>query len=190
MPYGTQNIAEAKRLVAAAGATGKSVSIIADTDDSTDSPIAQVIQQEIAKTGLNVKILTLDSGLDTKDEFSGDPLNFDMSIQYFAGFTNPSTVLADWDSTLSPWEKAYSPSTPAEDAAIVKASHLPPGHAENAAILKACKMIAQAANMIPLVTRANAYVAYRTDLVHPVLQAVEGDAIPFRYIWEYAVPHR
>lgn len=187
MPDATQNIAEAQRLVSAGGATGKTLDFIAATTDSTYLPIAQVVAKDLEAIGFKVNIQTLDSGGWTKAQFSGPPLDFDLSVSWYAGSADPTIILGNWNSVISPWQKDYSQSTPQMEAVIDRARATPPGPARDRAIRQACESISRAANVIPLVTRAGSYVAYRNDKIRAAVQPLEGNAVTLRYISQYSV---
>ncbi len=173
-PLATPDLDKARQLVAAAGARGKTVSIAVGTE--FDSQVAQVLQQNLQATGLNVKVETLEAGLMTKRVYS-EKVDFDLAVGWFAGYNDPSLVTAWWNPALAGFNKAFMKPDPQLNALIDKGFTTPDGPARTAALQQACDRAAEGANMIPLVTRPNV-VAYRPDQVKVVLAPVDTLAQP------------
>lgn len=185
MPYATPNPDEAKRLVEEAGATGETVTIIASSFITTFAPIAQVIQQDLQKAGLQVKILQLEPAEWVKRVFNGTDGDFDAAISLYGGYGDPAIDLAFYNATKNGFTQAYQLDDPQMNDLIVQSEETT-GAARDAALRAACERAAENANVIPVVTRP-VVVAYRSDLIAPEIADAEGYGIPLRYIAKYRV---
>src|SRR5205823_542664 len=139
----------------AAGATDKSVQIMAPTFGAEYSPIAQVLQQQLNAIGLKASVLPVSVGDYLKKiGFSPQgPADFDLYVSSFFGYTDPSMILTWWDPKLAFFTKAFFLPDNALSTDILRASILPNGPNRTAAIVSACKQVASDGVMIPLVTR-------------------------------------
>jgi len=162
MPFGEQDLARAKQLVEEAGATGKTVGLIASPTYKTLAPIAQVIVPELEQIGLKVKIDQAEQGEWLARVYTGRS-DFDLDVSFFGSLVDPPMGLAWWSSaqTWHPW----IPVDRTLDALIDKTHVLSPGPARDAAIEAACKRIHENASLIPLVTKPTV-AAYRSDKVN------------------------
>lgn len=181
LPNYETNIAKAKELVEAAGAKGKTVEIIASPVEGSNIPrIGQVVQQQLAQTGLNVKILPLGGAEWTNRVYAGKA-EFDADISFYAGYADPGMVLAWWNPDFAVFNKAWLPADPQMTALITKELQTPNGPERTAALHQACERAAAGANMIPLVTKPE-IVAYRDDRLIATFPPIEGYDNPLRRI--------
>jgi peptide/nickel transport system substrate-binding protein len=175
---------QARQLVAAAGATGKTVEIIAPAAVAMAAPIAQIIQQNLEAAGLKARIATLEIGDVMKRVYSGEAADFDLVISWFAGFGDPAMVFNYWNPTLGGFGKLWVKPDADLVRLVNKSSSTAPG-AERTGLLRAtCERIARHANIIPLVTK-DAIVAYRPDKISANILPVDGYAVPLRNIAEF-----
>ncbi len=181
VPYSTPDAAKARALVQAAGATGKTVSIIASTANATLGPIAQVLQQDLQAAGLNVKILQLDNGEWIRRVYNGKTADFDLELSFFGDYADPSMGLSWWNPTTAGFSKPWFENDAQLNALIDRSETTPTGPDRNRVIKQACDRIAEGANIIPLVTKPN-IVAYRTDRLNADIPAVEAYQIPLRKV--------
>jgi peptide/nickel transport system substrate-binding protein len=184
-PYSTPDLAKAKQLVAAAGATGKSVSILASTNNPSNKQIAQVLQENLQSIGLKVSVETIEIGQLVKRVTSADA-KFDLDINNFAGYNDPSLVTTWWNPKLAQFNKGFMKSDATLNKLIDQGFTTPAGPARAAVLQQACDRAAEGANMIPLVTKPNV-IAYRSDKVSPSLAAVDGLAQPLINVADYGV---
>jgi peptide/nickel transport system substrate-binding protein len=168
-------------LVAAAGATGKTIDVIAPSNTKMSAPVAQVIERDIQNAGLKARILTLDAGEALKRDHAG---TFDLFIGWFAGYADPAMSLAWWNPAYAGFNKEWAKSDGELNALIDKSLSAAPGSDRATTIRAACARIAQDGVMIPLVSK-DAIVAYRSDKVSAVIPPVEGYAVPLRHLAEF-----
>ncbi len=186
MPNSTQNVQRARSLVAAAGATGKSVTISAPSYDSTLLPIAQVLQQQLNAIGLKVSVVPISLGDLVSKIYNAKSVNFDLVVNWFTGLGDPAMVLRNWIGSVAGYDKLWlAPNQPLLRS-ILKTSLTEPGSARDKLMFKTCQLIAADASIIPLSTRGEV-IAYRSDRVNPILQKTEGYSQPLqRNIWQFA----
>ncbi len=186
VPNGRPDPKRARDLVAAAGATGKTVEINTISLVPMSSPIAQVIQQNLQDAGLKVKIVALDIGAVMKRAYSGTAGDFDLVVSWSAGYADPAMDLAWYIPELVTFNKGFVRPDPQLNALVDKGMETSPGAERTATFRQTCARIAQNANIIPLVTK-DAIIAYRTDQLTPNLLTVEGYALPLRRLAEFEV---
>jgi len=186
VPFATPDLQRARALVAAAGATGKTIQIITSPVTAMSSPIAQVIQRNLQDAGLKVRLVSLDLGTLLSRVYNGKTADFDLSVSWFAGYGDPAMSPARYNPDITNFNKAYTVSDPDLNVLIDQALATAPG-AERTKILRSeCDRIASDANIIPLVTKDN-IIAYRPDRVTPAIDSLEGYALPLRNIAEFGV---
>ncbi len=176
MPLSTPDLAKAKQLVAAAGAEGKSVSILASSSNGANKQIAQVLQASLQDIGLKAGIEIVDIGQLTKRVTTAHP-RFDLDINNFAGYNDPSLVTTWWNPRLAQFNKGFMKSDAELNTLIEQGFATPAGPARTAVLQQVCNRAAEGANMIPLVTKSNV-IAYRSDMVAPTLAPIDGLAQP------------
>ncbi len=186
VPFAAPDLGRARELVTAAGAAGTTVEILAPSAVPMAAPIAQVLQQSLQEAGLKVRITPAEAGVLIKRAWSGTSADFDIVVSWFAGYADPAMVLYFWNPASGTFAKYWTKSDPQLNTAIDKSLSLPAGAERTQSLAQACDRIAQNANIIPLVSK-DAIIAYRTDQVAAVPQAVEGYAVPLRNIAEFGL---
>jgi peptide/nickel transport system substrate-binding protein len=184
VPYATPDIEQAKQLVEAAGANGKTIEIIASPSFKTFPQIAQVLQQNLQEAGLKVKILQLDAGEWQKRVFADPKAPFDLALSYFGGYGDPAMVLNNWNPEAAGYNGAWLKADAKLNALIEKANSTPAGEERTQVLKDTCDAIAEQGGMIPLVTKPS-IVAYRSDQIAARIQPLEGFSVPLRHIAEF-----
>jgi peptide/nickel transport system substrate-binding protein len=175
-PLSTPDLTKARQLVTAAGAQGKSVSILASTNNQSNKQIAQVLQENLQAIGLKVNVETIEIGQLVKRVTSAK-VDFDLDINNFAGYNDPSLVTTWWNPRLAQFNKGFMKSDARLNKLIDQGFATPPGPARAAVLQQACDRAAEGANMIPLVTKPNV-IAYRSDKVNASFAQIDGLAQP------------
>ncbi len=186
LPYAKPDPARARALVQAAGATGKTVEILAYEVMPMSSPIAQVIQQGLQEIGLKARIVSLDIGAIRQRAYNGKTANFDLVVAAFAGYADPAMVLTWWNPDLAGFSKPWAKPDPRLNALIGRSLGTPLGPARDRALRDTCGRIAANGNIIPLVSK-DAIVAYRSDRIDVRIPQLEGYYLPLRKIAEFGV---
>lgn len=180
LPNYETDIEKAKELVEEAGASGKTVELIASSAVANIPKIGQVVQQQLAQTGLNVKILPLGEAEWTNRVYAGKA-EFDAEISFYAGYADPGMVLAWWNPDFAVFNKAWLAPDPQMRTLISQELETPNGPQRTAVLRQACERAAEGANMIPLVTKPQ-IVAYREDQLVASFAPIEGYDAPLRRI--------
>jgi peptide/nickel transport system substrate-binding protein len=186
VPFAKPDLARARQLVDAAGARGKRVTIMLSNNDKTYAAIAQVVERNLATTGLDVKIEQRDVGAVAKAVTAQTGTSdFDLAISWVAGYADPAMVLNLWNPKRSfgaAWLRPDSQLDRLVDASFRE----PPGPELDQLLARVCSRIAQDAYQVPLVTRAST-IAYRSDRIVAPVRSLEPFAIPLRNLAEFAV---
>ncbi len=183
LPYATPDLARAKQLVKAAGATGKTVTILTTSVVPMSAAIAQVIQKDLEPIGLKVRIQTVDIGELFKRAYSGKA-DFDVIVSWFAGYADPGMTPMRWNPDLTLWDKGFVRSEPQLNKLLATSTATPAGPERTTALQAVCERIARGANIIPLVTK-DLVVAYRSDRVSPRIFQLDGYAVPLRQLAQF-----
>jgi peptide/nickel transport system substrate-binding protein len=184
-----RDIAQAKSLLAAAGATGLSFEIISfpASIEANAVGIAQVLQQNLAEAGLNARLQPLEYGAWLKAIGSGtpDPAKFDTSVTFLTAGSDNWLGLSNWSPTASAFTAKYQLGDATFDALLDQTVSMRPGPDRARIFQQMCGKIAETANIIPIASRVN-FVAYRTDHLDANVQTFEpiGDFV--RQIAGYA----
>jgi peptide/nickel transport system substrate-binding protein len=186
MPHGEPDVERARQLVEAAGATGKTVEILTSPATPMSSPIAQVLQQNLQRAGLKVRIVNVEIGELLKRVFTGDAADFDLDVNWFVGYVDPAMVLPRYKADIKGFNKTWAKDDPQLNTVIDRSLATAPGPARTAALRDACRRIAQNANIIPLVSK-EVVVAYRPDRITASIRALEGYSRPLSNIAEFEV---
>jgi len=170
-----------------AGATGKTLRLLIYNSEPANAQIAQLIEQQLAKVGVKVKIQNLDDATWNDKVFGAKP-DFDLAISWFAGYVDPTMVTRWWNPEVSLFDKAFLNDDPTVDQLITKAATQPDGTERNTTMQQLCDQVDQDSGMLPLVTRP-AVIGYRTDKVSPTLYANEGYGNILRSIVDFRIPN-
>ncbi len=181
MPFATPDLKRARQLVTEAGALGTTIEISTQSAVPMGSPIAQVMQKNLEQAGFTVKILALDTGELMKRAFSGKTADFDLIVNWVAGYADPAMILTWWNPELTVFNRPWANSDPTMNALIDRGVQTPPGDARTQTLRDACTRAAQNANIVPLVSK-DAIIAYRGDQVTADIPPVEGYAVPLRQL--------
>jgi peptide/nickel transport system substrate-binding protein len=156
------------------------------TSEPAVGQIAQVIQQQLAKAGVTVKIQKYDDTTYGAKVFGAKP-DFDLAIGWFAGYVDASMVSRWWNPVLAGFSGTFLNDDKTLDALIDEAAGEPDGTARTKTLADLCARVDTAAQMLPLVTRPSV-IGYRTDQVSPTLRAAEGYGNFLRDITSYTLP--
>jgi peptide/nickel transport system substrate-binding protein len=108
VPSGPGAVAQAKQLVAQAGATGKTIQLLLFAGDSVGATIGQIVQQELGAIGLHVKLLPLDQSAALQRSQNGD---YTAAVSYLTSdIVDPSELAAFFVGTKGFFTFANPPS--------------------------------------------------------------------------------
>jgi peptide/nickel transport system substrate-binding protein len=183
MPFAKPNLQEARNLVAAAGAKGKSVDIVSGTFDNVNAPLTQLLQQEVNSIGLKANIIQADIGETVKRLFSGGA-DFDLYTGWIIGNADPSSILSLWNPAQIGFTKAWGPPDETLNRLILRSQIVSNGPKRTTNMVAACERIAQDAQIIPIATRAS-IIAYNSSRVAPKFPSAEPYGFALRFIDQY-----
>ena len=173
----------ARELLSTGGAEGAKVEILAGTDYPADVRTAQVLESQLDAVGFEAKIQQVTAAEAGERAFSDGADDFNLLIGSFAGWGDAAMVLPLWDPKGAPWSTGWFQPNKELNTTINQTQAQPVGNRDTA-IQKACDLIGQDLNIIPLVTAPLA-LAYRTDKVGVTVPTLEGNFNPHRYLPTY-----
>lgn len=177
-----ERLTKAKELLAEAGTPTPDITILATSADPIYGRIAQVAQQSVAEAGFKVDIIQPPMAEYLDKVFTqGD---FDVSLSWLAGYTDPSMVIAWWNPNFAIWNKSFQEDVPALDEALSEVKSLPAGAPRDEKLTQICDMIDDGANLLALVSRTD-YIAYRKDKVAMELAPTSGSSSTYQYVYNY-----
>lgn len=179
LPSAKASLDEAKALLKEAGVSDLSFTLSVFSTEPAPA-IAQVIQQQLAEIGVEVKIEQLDEGSWAGKVYGASPATFDAAMSWFAGYASAGMAAQWWNPEKAVFNLGFMKPNPTLNQAIASAIATPNGPA----LQDLCTAVDEDAQMIPLVTRP-ALVGYRTDAVSPTLYASEGYGNLLRGIADY-----
>ncbi|GAA4199992.1 ABC transporter substrate-binding protein [Streptosporangium oxazolinicum] len=181
LPSATAGLERARTLLKEAGAEGLTFTMSTFTTDPVLAQIAQVMQQDLRRIGVTMKIELLDEGTWANRVYVESPPRFEASMTWFAGYTDGAMVARWWNPDTAMFNKAFMRTDPALNTLIDKASAERPGAGRAGTFQELCDRADLNSEMIPLVTRPQ-FVAYRSDTLSPSVVANEGYGNPYRLV--------
>lgn len=173
---------KAKKLMAATGKPSVDVEVIASTADPIYARIAQVIQQNVKQVGINVKIQQLPVAEYLNKTFTKG--EFDASLSWLAGYSDPSMVVAWWNPKYAVWNTVFHEYVPPLADALDKMKSAPEGAERDAQLAEICRMIDDGANILALVTKVD-FIVHRSDTMDIRLDPVSGSSNTYQYVAEF-----
>jgi peptide/nickel transport system substrate-binding protein len=173
---------KAKKLMAAAGKPSVDVEVIASTADPIYARIAQVIQQNVRQIGINIKIQQMPAAEYLNKTFNKG--EFDASLSWLAGYSDPSMVVAWWNPKYAVWNTVFQEYVPALADLLDKTKSAPEGAERDAQLAEVCRMIDDGANILALVTKVD-FIVHRGDTMDIRLDPVSGSSNTFQYVAEF-----
>jgi peptide/nickel transport system substrate-binding protein len=174
---------KAKKLIAATGKPSVDVEVIASTADPIYARIAQVIQQNVKPVGINVKIQQLPVAEYLNKTFTKG--EFDASLSWLAGYSDPSMVVAWWNPKYAVWNTVFHEYVPPLADALDKMKSAPEGTERDTQLAEICRMIDDGANILALVTKVD-FIVHRSDTMDIRLDPVSGSSNTYQYVAEFA----
>ncbi len=177
-----QRVERARNLLQEAGNPAPKVSIIATSSSELYSRIAQVMQQSMAEAGFIVEIEQIPVADWLQRVFTDS--DFDLSVSWLAGYTDPSMVISWWNPNFAIWNQSFFVDDLALNEALEQVKRMPNGPEREAKLDEACQMIDSGANLLALVNKID-YVAHRDDLIDIRVAPKTGSSNMFQYVDEF-----
>jgi len=177
-----ERIEKAKALLKEAGNEHPKVGLIAASSNPVNGRIAQVVQQSLGEAGFEVEIESIPVAEYLQRVFTdGD---FDFSISWLAGYTDPTMVIAWWNPDFAVWNQAFQLTVPELSTALDEVKSMQDGPDRDAKLDEICGLIDDGANLLSLVSKTD-YVVYRDDQIDVKVPAKSGSSDTFQYIEEF-----
>lgn len=175
LPFFNRDVEKAKALLEEGGVSGLTFELLI-TPEPVWQMMGQIIKESLAEIGLTANLATVDEGVATKRLWIDNPGDFDASITWYAGYSDPAMLPLWWDPGVAGFTAGYTPSDPTLNELIASTRRLALNDPSRPEALQAlCAAIDQTANVIPLLTRRDT-VAYRTDRINAELAHKDGYA--------------
>lgn len=188
LPSATAGLDHARQLLKDAGAEHLKFSITAYATEPAPA-IAQVIQQNLARIGIEVTIEQLDEGSWAGKVYGAVPAGFDAALSWFAGYAGAGMVAKWWNPEAAGFNIGFMKPNPELNRVLDSATSQPDGPGRAPALRELCTAVDTDAQMIPLVTRP-VIVGYRADSLSPTVYATEGYGNAFRGVADYRLSSR
>jgi len=133
--------------------------------------------------GINVKIQQLPVAEYLNKTFTKG--EFDASLSWLAGYSDPSMVIAWWNPKYAVWNTVFHEYVPALADALDKMKSAPEGAERDAQLAGICRMIDDGANILALVTKVD-FIVHRSDTMDIRLDPVSGSSNTYQYVAEFA----
>jgi peptide/nickel transport system substrate-binding protein len=172
----------AKALLKEAGNEHPKVGLIAASSNPVLGRIAQVAQQSLGEAGFDVQIESVPVAEYLQRVFTdGD---FDFSVSWLAGYTDPTMVIAWWNPEFAVWNQVFQETVPELSAALDEVKTMQDGAERDDKLTEICAMIDESANLLALVSKTD-YVVYRDDKIEVKVPAKSGSSDTFQHIEEF-----
>lgn len=176
-----ERLEKAKALVQEVGGTPKA-SIMAVSSNPIYARIAQVMQQNMNEAGFDASIEQVPVADWLQRVFTdGD---FDLSISWLAGYTDPTMVISWWNPQFAVWNLAFFEEVPELNEALEAVKAMPVGEERDRTLDAICRTIDEGANLLALINKID-YVAYRKDAVQVKIDPVSGSSNMFQHIADF-----
>jgi peptide/nickel transport system substrate-binding protein len=174
---------KARALLAEAGNESPEVKLMASSANPTLGRIAQVMQQSINEAGFDAEIEQVPTAEYLQRVFTdGD---FDASLSWLAGYTDPTMVIAWWNPQFAVWNGVFHEYDEPLAVALEDVKTLAAGPERDAKLTEICAMIDDGANMLALTSKVD-YLVSRTDKVTVEVDETSGSSNTYRHIAEFA----
>ena len=172
----------ARALLAEAGNESPEVKLMASSANPTLGRIAQVMQQSVAEAGFDAEIEQVPTAEYLQRVFTdGD---FDASLSWLAGYTDPTMVIAWWNPKFAVWNGAFHEYDEPLAVALEDVKTLPAGPERQAKLTEICAMIDDGANILALASKVD-YLVARTDKVDVQVDETSGSSNTYRHIADF-----
>lgn len=179
-PERTRDVAAARALVEAAG--GLSFEMLVQSSQAIQR-MAQVMQQQFAEAGIDVRLTVVDEGVFVDKVFVN--ATFQAAPLFWSAYADPGMVPALWAPSVSGFTGGYVAPVARLDELVRSQRAAPDGAERRAMLAEICALVDQSAQMIPLVTKP-VTVAWRRDRIVADVNADEGYNDTLRRIERFA----
>lgn len=186
LPSEQASIDDAKRVIEESGAGDTTLSLLVYTSEPVMGQIAQLVQQQLAEIGVTVRIEQVDTATYNERVFSAQPGDFDLSISWFAGYSDPSMVTKWWNPEQAFFNVGFTGVHEDLNALIAEGASETDPDARAEVLTELCASADEYAEMVPLVHRPS-IIGFDTTAVSPTIQSNEGYGNILRNIADYRI---
>lgn len=179
-----ERIALARELLQEAGAKDLKVGIVASSVLVTFPLIAQVMKASLADVGIEAEVQQIPVADWYQRVFSAKT-DFDLALSWLAGYSDPTQILSNWNPEWVGWSAGFMKPNAEYNNTVNAIRQLSDGPERDRAIEKACQIIYDQANMLPLISKPD-YIGYRKDKINARFSAIEGNFNTLKYITEFS----
>lgn len=174
---------KARSLLEEAGVPSPEVALTMSSANPVLGRIGQVVQQNLSEAGFEVELNQVPTAEYLQKVFTdGD---FDFSVSWLAGYTDPGMVIKWWDPEFAIWNLAFQENVPELSQALKDVASMSDDAQRDDKLTEICAMIDDGANLLALVGKSD-YVVYRADQVAVKVAERSGSANTYQYIAEFA----
>ena len=186
LPSEQAAIEDARATIEETGAGDVELDLIVDTSNPVMAQIAQLVQQQLAEIGVTVRIEQVDTAIYIERVFSAQPGDFDLSISWFAGYSDPSMVTKWWNPEQAFFNVGFTGVHEDLNALIAEGASETDPDARAEVLTELCASADEYAEMVPLVHRPS-IIGFDTAAVSPTIQSNEGYGNILRNIADYRI---
>jgi peptide/nickel transport system substrate-binding protein len=179
-----ERIALARELLQEAGAKDLKVGIVASSVLVTFPLIAQVMKASLADVGIEAEVQQIPVADWYQRVFSAKT-DFDLALSWLAGYSDPTQILSNWNPEWVGWSTGFMKPNAEYNNTVNEVRQLSDGPERDRAIEKACQIIYDQANILPLISKPD-YIGYRKDKINARFSAIEGNFNTLKYITEFS----
>lgn len=179
-----ERIALARELLQEAGAKDLKVGIVASSVLVTFPLIAQVMKASLADVGIEAEVQQIPVADWYQRVFSAKT-DFDLALSWLAGYSDPTQILSNWNPEWVGWSAGFMKPNAEYNNTVNEVRQLSDGPERDRAIEKACQIIYDQANILPLISKPD-YIGYRKDKINARFSAIEGNFNTLKYITEFS----
>lgn len=184
LPSEQASIEDAKAIIEEKGAGDVTLDLIVYTAEPVMAQIAQLVQQQLAEIGVTVEIEQFDTATYDSRVFVAQPGDFDMTVGWYAGYTDPSMVTKWWNPEQAFFNVGFTGVHDDLNALIAEGASETDPDARAEVLTELCASADEYSEMVSLVHRPSV-IGFDTAVVSPTIQSNEGYGNFLRNITEY-----
>ncbi|QBE50201.1 ABC transporter substrate-binding protein [Leucobacter triazinivorans] len=186
LPSEQATIEDAKAVIEESGAGDAALDLVVYTSEPVMAQIAQLVQQQLAEIGVTVEIEQFDTATYNERVFTAQPGEFDLSIGWFAGYTDPSMVTKWWNPEQAFFNVGFTGVHEDLNALIAEGASESDPSARAEVLTELCASADEYSEIVPLVHRPS-IIGFDTAAVSPTIQSNEGYGDILRNIVDYRI---
>lgn len=184
LPSERASIEDARAIIDETGAGDTALDLIVYTSEPVMAQIAQLVQQQLAEIGVTVEIEQFDTATYNERVFAAQPGDFDLSIGWFAGYSDPSMVTKWWNPEQAFFNAGFTGVHEDLNDLIARGASETDPDARAEVLTELCASADEYAEIVPLVHRPS-IIGFDAEAVSPTIQSNEGYGNILRNLVDY-----